>query len=58
MTLAGLDVHPVARRPGNKRLTNNERLRKRVDRMWQNPNHIPAVQGPVVSVSAVRRRVV
>jgi hypothetical protein len=29
-----------------------------VDRMWQNPNSIPAAQGPVVIVSAVRRRVV
>jgi site-specific DNA recombinase len=28
-----------------------------VDRMWQNPNHIPAAQGPIVTVTAVRRRV-
>ncbi len=27
-----------------------------VDRMWQNPNRIPAAQGPVVTVAAVRRR--
>jgi hypothetical protein len=27
-----------------------------VDRMWQNPNRIPAAQGPVAMVTAVRRR--
>lgn len=27
-----------------------------VDRMWQNTNHIPAAQGPIVAVSPVRRR--
>jgi hypothetical protein len=30
----------------------------RVDPMWQNPNRIPAAQGPIVAVSPVRRRVV
>jgi hypothetical protein len=29
-----------------------------VDRTWQNPNRITAAQGRVVTVSAVRRRVV
>jgi hypothetical protein len=29
-----------------------------VDRMWQNPNRIPAVQGPVVTIAAVRQRLV
>jgi len=27
-----------------------------VDRMWQNPNRIHAVQGPIVTLTAVRRR--
>lgn len=30
--------------------------RPQVDRMWQNPNRIPAARGPTVIVSAVRRR--
>jgi hypothetical protein len=27
-----------------------------VDRMWHNPNRIHAVQGPIVTLTAVRRR--
>jgi hypothetical protein len=27
-----------------------------VDPMWHNPNRIPAVQGPIVTLPAVRRR--
>jgi hypothetical protein len=30
----------------------------KVDRMWHNRNHIAAVQGPVVVIEAVRRRLV
>jgi len=37
------------------RIADNGRLEP-VDRMWQNPNRVPAAQGPVVVVDAVRRR--
>jgi hypothetical protein len=30
---------------------------ERVDRTWQNQNHVSAVQGPVVAVRPVRKRV-
>ncbi len=41
---------------GRKQFGHSHRNITTVDRMWQKTNRIHAVQGPIVTVSAVRRR--
>jgi hypothetical protein len=49
--------HQRKRAPHREGETRSDLLDYVVDRMWHNPDRTPAAQGPVVTVSAVRRRV-